>query len=300
MYVRTCLLLLFLMLPSYRPLHAWGPGYVTFTFDDGYESVFRLAYPLMERYGYVGVVFPIVGRIGGVYQGRRLMSYDMLRELQWHGWEIGSHTVSHRHLDMLSQDEIRYELWESKRILEDKGFHVYALSYPGGAYDVRVLASASEYYFFGRTLKEGINRLEPSLELRAVVFQDDDYQYVERWIHKTAEEGKWLIIVLHGVLNDNEPPLPSVHGWNHMWAFIKILQAIKDTGLEVLTFAEAYQKYTTTGRYGPTPRVNREIKATRMRLDEPLSLNEMRYTIFYRVLERFHLQDSDNVKFYSY
>ena len=34
------------------------------TFDDGYESVYTQAYPLMEKYNIKGVVFPVAAYIG--------------------------------------------------------------------------------------------------------------------------------------------------------------------------------------------------------------------------------------------
>lgn len=46
------------------------------------------------------------------------LDVDGLLELQQNGWEIGSHGVTHRSLLRLNDDEIVFELEESKRRLE--------------------------------------------------------------------------------------------------------------------------------------------------------------------------------------
>ncbi len=47
------------------------------------------------------------------------MGWDELRGLVEHGVEIGSHTVSHPHLPLLSDAEIENELADSRARLED-------------------------------------------------------------------------------------------------------------------------------------------------------------------------------------
>jgi len=48
------------------------------------------------------------------------LTWDEVREMASLGHEIGSHTISHPNLAELSLDETRFELTESKRILEGK------------------------------------------------------------------------------------------------------------------------------------------------------------------------------------
>ena len=39
-------------------------NHIKIAFDDGYESVYTNAFPIMEEYGLKGIVFPITGYIG--------------------------------------------------------------------------------------------------------------------------------------------------------------------------------------------------------------------------------------------
>jgi peptidoglycan/xylan/chitin deacetylase (PgdA/CDA1 family) len=49
----------------------------------------------------------------------RMMTWDQVRELQQRGHFVGSHTVTHPNLAQVTADEVRYELGESKRRLEE-------------------------------------------------------------------------------------------------------------------------------------------------------------------------------------
>jgi len=66
---------------------------VVLTFDDADESVYRHAYPLLERYGMKGTIFVITSKIGQRWSGLSISSIDQLREMQRSGvMEIESHT----------------------------------------------------------------------------------------------------------------------------------------------------------------------------------------------------------------
>lgn len=76
------------------------------------------------------------------------MRWEQLREMRRMGMEIGSHGVRHRMLAKLPPDEMRHEVFESRRMLErELGGEVQVISYPVGgsdAYDERVVAAVRE------------------------------------------------------------------------------------------------------------------------------------------------------------
>ncbi len=66
---------------------------VAITFDDGDRSVYRIAYPLLKRYGMVGAVFVVTGHVGESWNGLALSSWNELKLMKNSGvLEIGSHT----------------------------------------------------------------------------------------------------------------------------------------------------------------------------------------------------------------
>lgn len=105
---------------------------VVLTFDDGCESCYFNALPVLNRYGFKAEFFITVGLI----DKNGYMSKSQLKELKKHGMSIQSHAYNHRFLTLLDKTELIFELQESKReiskIISD---NVRFFSYPGGRYD---------------------------------------------------------------------------------------------------------------------------------------------------------------------
>jgi peptidoglycan/xylan/chitin deacetylase (PgdA/CDA1 family) len=130
----------------------YGRSGVAVTFDDGYESVYREALPEMVARGIPGTVFPVVGSVGGwndwdvnlAPRPVRHLSWGQIRELVEAGFEVGSHTLTHRDLTRLDHRALVKELSDSKKMLEDvTGVKVTAISYPFGRFSSRVLDEAA-------------------------------------------------------------------------------------------------------------------------------------------------------------
>ena len=129
-----------------RPPHA-----LTLTFDDGHVSNYNFALPILLEYGLKATFFITAGLIGV----GETMSWGQIRDLHKASMEIGSHTLTHRPPSTLDDRELRYELAESRRILEDGiGAPVTSLSSPTGFFNPRMCAIAREVGYralcFGR------------------------------------------------------------------------------------------------------------------------------------------------------
>lgn len=83
---------------------------------------------------------------GKISQMLRPMNWDEVREMSAAGIEFGAHSVTHPNLSQLSDAELKWELEESKRVIEQRiGKRVDSLAYPIGteiAYDARVMQAA--------------------------------------------------------------------------------------------------------------------------------------------------------------
>lgn len=105
------------------------PRPVIITFDDGDISVYTTAFPIMQKYGLTGVTY-----IVGNYMGTEgYMSADQLKELVGAGWEMGSHSRSHRDLTKLEPGVQRMEIVEARKVLQEAtGNQVLSFAYPFG------------------------------------------------------------------------------------------------------------------------------------------------------------------------
>jgi peptidoglycan/xylan/chitin deacetylase (PgdA/CDA1 family) len=95
----------------------------------------------------------------------RPISWEQVSEMAEAGIDFGSHTVTHPNLTRLTDDELDWELAESKRVLEARlQKPVDAVAYPIGttaAFDARVVAATERQGFkLGVTYVPGANRLQ--------------------------------------------------------------------------------------------------------------------------------------------
>jgi len=114
---------------------------VALTFDDGHVSNYETALPILSEYGLKATFFITAGSIGI----GDTMNWPQIRALYTAGMEIGSHTLTHRPPSTLDDKDLRYELCESRRILEDGlGAPVKSISSPTGFFDKRMCQVARE------------------------------------------------------------------------------------------------------------------------------------------------------------
>jgi peptidoglycan/xylan/chitin deacetylase (PgdA/CDA1 family) len=127
---------------------------VALTFDDGYEDFYLNAYPILARYNMTATVYVVsdwVGKSG-------YLNEEQIRELLAAGFEIGSHTVSHRELHKLSEtDQIR-QIRDSKLSLEQRfNTQVVSFCYPVGRYtDVTTRLVREAGYLGAVTTQPGV------------------------------------------------------------------------------------------------------------------------------------------------
>jgi peptidoglycan/xylan/chitin deacetylase (PgdA/CDA1 family) len=146
------------------------------TFDDGCESLYLNAFPILKKYDARAVIYVVAESIGAkniVWEQNEnkeplnILSKEQIMEMTNYGIEIGSHLCDHVHLPQLSLDGMKHELVESKRLLETElGKKIYSVAYPFGSYNNEVLKIAAEAgYQFGVTTKAGNNISANNLEL---------------------------------------------------------------------------------------------------------------------------------------
>lgn len=126
------------------------------TFDDAFRNAASV-FPALERIGVPIQMFVCTGfaRDGAPLTIPELadddpaelatMTWDDLRAHTERGVLVGSHGITHARLTQLGDDEVRRELVDSKRELEDElGRVCAAFAYPYGEHDARVRALVRE------------------------------------------------------------------------------------------------------------------------------------------------------------
>jgi peptidoglycan/xylan/chitin deacetylase (PgdA/CDA1 family) len=111
---------------------------VMITIDDGYRSVYDVAYPILKKYGFTATVFVYTNYVG---ISHKAITWNQLRDMKANGFTIGSHTIAHSDLTKQSEDEdvaayldrLRREITRSKYIIDRKlNQDTMFFSYPFG------------------------------------------------------------------------------------------------------------------------------------------------------------------------
>ena len=127
------------LLEELQALAEWPDKAVVLSFDDGHESNFTMALPILREYGFKAEFFITTGWIGT----QHFMNDEQIRGLHQAGMGIGAHGVTHRFLSDLPEVDITRELNDSKKVLEAcVGLPIASMSYPGGRMNQRIQSLA--------------------------------------------------------------------------------------------------------------------------------------------------------------
>ncbi|XVU22109.1 polysaccharide deacetylase family protein [Actinoplanes sp. CA-054009] len=149
---------------------------VAVTFDDGYRDFLTRGVPILRETGAKATLYASVGHLGGTagWLGRwapdfgPMLTWDELAEVRDAGVEIGNHSMIHHPLDVLPPAQLRDEIVNSHRELEQRlGTRVRSFAYPHGYNSRRVRDLVASLHYDNAT--EVGRRLHTPSEKRLAV-----------------------------------------------------------------------------------------------------------------------------------
>ncbi len=127
-----------------------GPGKpIILSFDNGYESQYTQALPVLRRMGWVGEENV---QLSGLPPSQGGIGQRELRELIKAGWELDTQGFSHADLITLDPAELHYQVAVAREVIQHR-FHVPVdwFCYPSGHYDATVIAEVKAAGYTGST-----------------------------------------------------------------------------------------------------------------------------------------------------
>ena len=173
---------------------------ISLTFDDGWQSIYSNALPLLKTYQLPSTQYIISGTLNTT----GYMTSAMVKAFQTQGSEIGAHTVTHPDLTTLSPSQLTAELTQSKATLQNKFGPTVAQNFasPYGAYNQTTLNAISQYYRSQRSTDTGYNSKD-NFNIYNIVVQNilatTTPAEVASWVARAKAEHTWLVIVYHQV-----------------------------------------------------------------------------------------------------
>lgn len=216
---------------------------ISFTFDDGLQSTYTTAEPILAQYGLTGTDYVITGPtcIGQTTVPNNCAANGDVAYMTWaqaqalqnsDGWEIGSHTVDHDCLadsaetdpgdcanpTPLTNAQLQTELQGSQQTLASEGINATDFAPPYGDYNNNVLAQIAKYYASMRQFKNSADN--------ANVWPYSDYYLqdvtaeqgvttvsnIESDINNAISKNQWLVLTFHSIVAN---PSSNINNWQY-------------------------------------------------------------------------------------
>ncbi len=128
---------------------------VIINFDDSHKNQYTYAKPVLDKYGFKATFFEVCNWVeAGHHDKDMTTTWRDIAALQQDGMDIQAHTMNHPHINgSLSQEDLDYEIGQSKQCLSNHGINstIFAYPYGEGSNNSTVVNTVAKYYNLGRT-----------------------------------------------------------------------------------------------------------------------------------------------------
>ena len=158
---------------------------ILITFDDGFETVYKNAVPIMKKYGMKGNIYLPTKYVEE--NTEHFMSWQMLKELHdTNQCSVAAHTHSHVDIRTLDEENMKKEIEVSNQLLQERlGINTNAFCMPYGKYNkksIELLKKVGGYrYLFASFYGHACDKkLETALIPRIGISNDDSIEVFQK------------------------------------------------------------------------------------------------------------------------
>lgn len=216
---------------------------LVFTFDDGNDTDYTKAFPLMQSLGIKGTSYintDLIGRLSD------RLTWTQIQEMHQAGWDFQCHTHTHARLTELDENGIRQELESLNNAfaLNDLPIPQHH-AYPYGSTNAFVQSIVSEYRLtrrhtgaYGEGDLNSYNTLSPELRGVGAAIQDEiRFATVKNLIDIAIRDGKIIVLYAHRIIPEPGDTYHILESY-----FEDLCDYIANTGIETLTISELYER----------------------------------------------------------
>ena len=187
------------------PAQLFQEPLITVTFDDGFESVYNQAMPLLQKYGIHSTQYVITGTAKNL----NYVSWDQVAQMQKAGHEIACHTVTHPDLTTLDDASLDSQLKQCKAELTNRFGPITDFASPYGAQNPKTLSAISKYFDSQRNTNgdptNGVSDADINTAAKfnryniigVTVRHDTSIEELTKLVDFTKANNGWLVLTYH-------------------------------------------------------------------------------------------------------
>ena len=222
---------------------------ISITFDDGWESIYKEAAPLMDTYDIASTQYIIPS----LYNDPNYISLEQAHSLRKAGHEIASHTWSHDNLAEISLDDARTQLTKADKSLKDLTDKDRKMSFasPESSTNAAVMPIIKDLYSshrntfadFGNGVNDVDINVSPSFDRYNIIGfavrpTTTDAEIQSAMDYAKAHNG-WLVLVYHQIDNTGETFSASPKELERQ------LKLIKKSGIKTALVRDVMESYNS-------------------------------------------------------
>ena len=211
-----------------------GETVIVLTFDDGHESIYSAAFPIMQQYHFTGTCYVPVE----TFNAPNSLTFAQMQEMEASGWETGGHGVTHANLVDLSQNEVEYQVSECWQFLRRHHLAHNSFALPSGHANQLVMGVIRQYFENCRTSEDVKHRRPVDPYALGYYFVTDHTTVADiksRILRGIINNECLVIIGFHKITASNENVVGSITRDD----FSEVLEFISQRRLGVMTVSQA-------------------------------------------------------------
>ena len=124
--------------------------YVMIHFDDGFQSQYDHAYPVLEQYGLKGTFWIVCDYANSTRDG--YMNWKQVDQLASDGQDIQNHGMTHVHLPTLTNEQMVAQIRDCKDMVVQHGStgDAFAIPFNDGDEDPGIIGTISNFHAYGK------------------------------------------------------------------------------------------------------------------------------------------------------
>ncbi|HEX8226867.1 MAG TPA: polysaccharide deacetylase family protein [Candidatus Saccharimonadales bacterium] len=178
---------------------------ISVTFDDGFDSIYTQAMPLLQKYGIQSTQYILAGKTDDPYY----VSWKQIANMQKGGHEIACHTMTHTDLTSLTDADLNYQVTRCKTELTKRFGVISNFASPYGAANTRTLDVISKHFDSQRNTNgdptNGVTEVDVNTAanfdrfniIGVTVRHDTTVKQLEDLVNFAKQNNGWVVLTYH-------------------------------------------------------------------------------------------------------